>query len=151
MSAAACLESNVTFRSTPEPGLTKPQQVTNYSDVSARLRASLRRIGELERLDENWDGYGSPRLKPTALARAVRLLILSDAHDAPLPFIGPVSGGGIQIEWSTATRELELEILPNGTLEYVKVDEAGHMVDDQLSIHDEKVFSDLIGWLTGRS
>jgi len=41
-------------------------------------------------------------------------------EDLPIPFVAPVSGGGIQLDWSVAGRELELHIMPDGSIQFLR-------------------------------
>jgi hypothetical protein len=54
--------------------------------------------------------------------RAIQLLTFLEWDDLPVPQIGPVPGGGIQIEWHVAERELAIEVLPNGSVEFLPVE-----------------------------
>jgi len=38
------------------------------------------------------------------------------------PRVVPVSGGGLQLEWESGTRGLELEILDDGSVEYLRTE-----------------------------
>jgi hypothetical protein len=82
----------------------------------------LKTLAELARLPDNWDGYGSPPLRPVAIATAVRLLCGLGSYELPAPGIFPVTGGGVGITWQLSNRKLEIETLPDGTLEYFTVD-----------------------------
>jgi hypothetical protein len=121
-----------------------PNQVTSLVDVNPRLSTSLKTIARLAQLEDNWDGYGSPPLLPVAIARAIHVLKISDKETPPVPHIGPVTGGGIQIEWSTTARDLELEILPEGSLEYVLVDETGQTDEGEIPANDDERILDLV-------
>ena len=127
------------------------EQLASLMDVSPRLLAPLKTITELAQLQENWDGYGSPPLHPSAIAGAINVLTISDIEQPPMPYVGPVTGGGVQIEWYTPTRELELEILPDGSLQYVAVDEAGQTTDGELPASADEQVLELVRWLTHKS
>jgi len=43
--------------------------------------------------------------------------LLDDSQ--PRPRVTPVSGGGIQFDWSFGQRELEIEFLPDGKIRYM--------------------------------
>lgn len=73
----------------------------------------------------NWDSYGSPKITEEALAWTKRLLLAADkVCELPAPHLAPVSGGGLQLELRNGSKELELEVLPDGTLQFLAVDEA---------------------------
>jgi hypothetical protein len=75
----------------------------------------------LKRLGDNWDGEGSPRPSTIALDSASELLVSLPFEDLPTPFVSPTSLGGVQLEWNQNGRELEIEILPDGSLELLTV------------------------------
>lgn len=120
-------------------------------NTSPRLAGPLETLTNLARLQDNWDGYGSPPLRPVALKGAIHVLLASDIENPPAPYVGPVTGGGVQMEWRTPTRELELEILPDGSVEYVTVGEQGRMMDGTLPSYSDDHVLDLIRWLTHKT
>ncbi len=96
--------------------------IVPLSDATPRFVDALRTISNLMRLPDNWDSYGSPRIKQVAVQGAVEVLIAADGEDPPPPRIVPISGGGLQIEWGAGVRELEIEMLPDGSIEFLKVE-----------------------------
>lgn len=108
----------------------------------------LARLAELSELPDNWDGYGSPSLQPAVQETASALIGIICEAVAPTPHFAPVSGGGLQLEWQRQGRELELEILPDGEIVFLKVSEAGEMQEGSLpsSFHDNAM--ELVQWLT---
>jgi hypothetical protein len=78
-----------------------------------------------------------------------------DAFDLPTAYIGPVSGGGLGVEWRNGNRDLTLEILPDGTLEYLKAERSAtgldidHMEDGDLPSDRLGEVRVLIRWLLG--
>ncbi len=82
---------------------------------------SLGMIDRLENLRENWDGYGSSRIQPGALAAARKLVASVGLQDLPTPHVCPVSGGCVGLAWQVRNKELELTVHPNGSIEYLVV------------------------------
>lgn len=80
------------------------------------------RLNRLERLPHGWDTYGSPPIQECAVMAAYRLLhvIRSEGYTSPT-YVGAVPGGGLQFDWSSSGRELEIEILPDGSIECLRV------------------------------
>ena len=115
----------------------------------------LPRLAELDALEENWDSYGSPPPSPKligdALAivqRAERLLGYSQASPMPTPNVVPLSGGGIQIEWQTPVRELELEFSEGRLPVALAVDIAtGKTSEGAFDAGDCDTVSKLLAWL----
>jgi hypothetical protein len=92
----------------------------------------MKRLSELVQLPDNWDGYGSPRLQPAVVSAAFDLLRTLSAFHLPSPELFPVSGGGLQFEWQADKCELEIEVLPEGLLEFLIVDAKGEMREGRL-------------------
>ncbi len=101
--------------------------VTPLSEASLWLRSAQRKISTLAQLPENWDSYGSPAIHQAAIEQAAEVLACLSDLDLPDPHIVPVPGGGIQLELQQEKRELEIEILPDGSIEYLLVAERGEM------------------------
>lgn len=80
----------------------------------------LRKIDSLSKLAPGWDGRHSPPPTPEALEQT-RAVILEAAADPsfPRPHVGPVPGGGLQVEWTSDGFEVEVEVLPDGALMYL--------------------------------
>ena len=130
-------------------------QVTTLGVSRPWLAEAHRSVSRLALLPDNWDGEGSPALKPVVLDEALRLLAEIEPYEMPMAHIGPVSGGGLGIEWRLGERDLNLEILPDGSIEYLKAEktstgfdvdqmEEGQIPRDQLA----KV-RQLVRWLLG--
>lgn len=111
---------------------------TQWSSVSSFFEERLwshslrKKLGELTNLPENWNSYGSRRIQQEAIETTAKLLSDLVKIDMPEPQIFPVSGGGVQLEWENAKCELEIEILPDRSIEYLIVDEQGDMHEGKL-------------------
>jgi|HubBroStandDraft_1064217.scaffolds.fasta_scaffold310522_2 hypothetical protein len=77
-----------------------PQLRTPKTGVSEAL-------GNLERLPQ-------PPAR-AALDRARQIALVLEADRSPVPFVFPTDVGGIQFEWKSSGRELDIEVLPEGT------------------------------------
>ncbi len=84
---------------------------------------ALQLINALAKLPSNWDGCGSPALRPTAVDEARRLLSLPGIDQLPSPLIYPTSEGGVQLKWHTPTRGLKINIFPDGSVEFLLIQE----------------------------
>jgi hypothetical protein len=115
-----------------EPVSSYWQRSTSFLTSADWLREALFGLRRLAEFPEDWDGYGSPALTGAAVSQS-RQVILELARAGVLsPDIRPVSGGGLQLEWRHAGRELELGVLPNGDLEFLVVLDGNHMVEGAL-------------------
>ena len=83
---------------------------------------ALQSVTKLVSLQNNWDGYRSPPIDPLAVCKSIALLDAIKNYEMPAPEVCPVSGGGIGIAWRLHNRELEIEILPDGSAEYLTVE-----------------------------
>ncbi len=121
--------------------------VTSLWDADPWLFTALKKLAELARLPENWDGYGSRPVQLAAVEGTARLLAALASVSPPPPHFCPVPGGGVQLEWQVSSRELELEVLPNGSMEFLVVDEEGEMLEGRLAPNRFDEMRTLIGWL----
>jgi hypothetical protein len=127
-----------------------PPNTTTYSSFVTEgppwLGNALRKLEELRRYAHNWDSYQSPPISEIAYARA-RAFLLSLGANIPSPIIVPVPGGGIQFEWQVNRQELEIELHPDGRIEYLRVfaDEATD--EGPVPSMTDPILRDLFGWL----
>jgi hypothetical protein len=82
---------------------------------------SIKKVLSYKSLNQNWDSYGSPGLAKCTVQAALSFLIDIPFSSLPMPRIVPVSGGGLQFEWVSGERELEVEVRPEGSIEILKV------------------------------
>lgn len=125
-------------------------RVTSLDEANLWLRAAQRKITELTQLPENWDGYGSRALQSAAIEQAANLLACLARLDLPRPQIVPVPGGGIQLEFQQAGRELEIEVLPDGAIEFLLVTENGEMREGAAPASATGEIYRLAFWLKGK-
>ncbi len=82
---------------------------------------TLKGLIRLKKLSENWDGESSLPPSPIALNCASELVLSVPFEDLHIPFVSPTSMGGVQLEWTQNGRELEIEFLPDGSMEFLTV------------------------------
>lgn len=114
------------------------------------LHLAESKISELSKLPENWDSYGSRAIQQAAIEQASALLVKLANQNLPQPDIFPVPGGGIQLEFQQESRELEIEILPDGLTEYLTVNEDGEMLEDSIPSGSQDDLYRLALWLQGK-
>lgn len=93
--------------------------VTPQAEAPQWLISALRDLAQLARLTSNWDGYGSPPLRQSAIQGAYRLVKALQHSELPISQVYPVTGGGVSFTWQLNSRELEIEILPDGSAVYL--------------------------------
>ncbi|MDQ2920604.1 MAG: hypothetical protein M3R52_03160 [Acidobacteriota bacterium] len=94
----------------------------------------------------NWDGYGSLDIQPPAKTAALELMLTLSLYGADAPHIAPLSEGGLQFEWRSGGRDLELEITTTGDLEFLTADASGDMLEGPVS-DPRRQIPVLIVWL----
>jgi hypothetical protein len=115
----------------PRPAHSQWSKVTSLFAAPWVLNA-LDKIAGLSQLAADWDGYGSPRIDPGAIAEA-RRFVASVAFDGlPVPSVSPVLGGSVGLQWRYGGKEVEFTFHPSGEVEFLKV--LGHDLD-----HDENM------------
>ena len=106
----------------PEAGATLESIRTD--GLAEWIRNSVPRLLRLCNLEENWDARGSDAPTPSLVSSVVLLLRWSEIDRLAEPEIVPALGGGVQLEWYMGDRELELEFRTEGSVEYLKSDNA---------------------------
>ena len=122
--------------------------VTPLSRATQWLRSAQRKISELAQLAENWDGYGSRPVQQPAIEQAADILACLSNLDLPNPQIFPVAGGGLQLEFQQDPRELEIEILPDGSIEFLMLKD-GEMREGSIPYGSRGDLYRLAYWLKG--
>ena len=85
---------------------------------------TLNQLAGFLSLEEDWDGYGAPRIHESAVKRAVAVLN-AVCPAGPEPWTVPTSEGGVQLEWAYNGIEIEIEILPAGPAHILIVEPSG--------------------------
>lgn len=109
-----------------------------------KTRLNLHKISVLP---EDWDGYGSPSISKQLCQHALMFLSCLESENIPTPFIGPISGGGIQLEWHINNRELEIEFIESNAIGFLKVHEDGSLEEGGFQINDFDKARHIIKWL----
>jgi hypothetical protein len=87
---------------------------------------TLRRIVELLELGPNWDGRGSAAVNRDALSFALHMLWQTMGYATAAPSMVPLGNGGVQLLWSNASAEIEVEVIrPNEIMIYYLNRQAG--------------------------
>lgn len=92
-------------------------------------REVISQLFKKQNMDQNWDGYGSSPPSRELIDRAVNLTIMLNFDETTQGQALALEGGGVQIECSKGNRELHFSLFPEGTVEYLKL-EQGHTVDE---------------------
>lgn len=121
--------------------------VVLLSELSRWQIEAVRKLFQLLALPRDWDSYGSPPPSEVAVTVGVRLILGIDLDYFVSPRIVPVSGGGVQLEWSLGSREVEIEIDDEGSAEYLKSSYGKPIEEGPLSLGDLTQIRSLLTWL----
>jgi len=143
------------FLEGPEKTMATTVDKTPRSGAEDWRSSALEEVAKLARLPENWDGYGSPPLAEHAVRTTIDLLRAVEGNEVSAPHLCPVTGGGLGILWQAATRRLEIEVVPDGSIEYAALareEGAEHAVQEGCvaagrSDEVRHLLKRLIGWL----
>jgi len=108
---------------------------TQWSSVSTVAsqpvwsKAVSDQLNELSKLPPNWDSYGSPPVQVRVVTAALDILANLSRCNMDRPRVLAVPGGGVQLEWVNDSSELEIEVRPNGDVEFLIVDEENEMLE----------------------
>jgi hypothetical protein len=121
--------------------------VVLVSELSQWQIEAIRKLFQLLALDSDWDSYGSPPPSEVAVTAAGRLILGIDLDYFVSPRIVPVSGGGVQLEWSFGSREIEIEIDDEASAGYLKSHQGKPIEEGQISLADFPLIRSLLTWL----
>jgi len=127
----------------------KSQFVSVDSTTDNPFENTLSNLDTIKQLPDNWDSYGSPPLDAKLYNNAKFFLQwIFSQFIIPEPFVVPVAGGGVQFEWQSRGRELEIEFSEPDSIEYLLVFEDNEMVEGSIkNIIDTRAINDLIEWM----
>jgi hypothetical protein len=138
---------------TPAPS---PQwsQVTSLRDKPEWFVEAWRSLTRISGLRDAWDGEDALAPRREAIASAVRVISeLEPYYELPLVHIGPSLDGGLSLEWRNNPRDLNLDILPDGSIEYLKAEktaagfDVNAMEEGSLAFDRIREIRPLVMWL----
>lgn len=130
--------------------------IFNYSYVPDRIDDATARVLPLKQVVNSWrsialgaveatkdlpevgDRWTACRPSPRVRKMAESVIEQIEREDLPVPLVGATIEGGIQFEWHNGRRELEIEILPEGPIEFLWVQDRkpireGHLTGTELA------------------
>ena len=100
---------------------------------------NLKRLSEIEKLPDNWNGNGAEKIS-NAIVKTVRRLLLCTRHQ---PEIFPTACDALQLEWDNAAGEyLEMEVLEEH-INVFRIDKEGNEEQQEIPI-DEIIVNDIV-------
>ena len=109
-------------------------------------------LDKIAAMPENWDGEGSPAPSPRIVAAAKGLFLRVRCRVPPAldaPFVSPIGGGGLQLEWTRSGKHLELEFLDERTICFLKeetVSGEDRMESGEYLVADTTETQELLNW-----
>jgi hypothetical protein len=92
------------------------------------------RLIHLMSLGRGWDGSDSPAVRTEIATFAWNALSSVMTPQTPIPFIAPVAGGGVQLEWHVDGLDIELYIpQPSRAELYIEYHDGRDIVEEDLS------------------
>lgn len=103
---------NELVRSSVKPVVVARPQLSSPSVAhrSSWARPTIDRLMALAPLRDNWDQRGSAAVRGDVLSFTWQLLAQIMPGNGTPPVVVPLGNGGIQLEWSSHTADLEVEI-----------------------------------------
>ena len=88
-------------------------------------------------LEHNWDGYGSPPPSRAVVDRAVSITTMLNFDDTVQAAVIALEGGGVQVDCARGSRELHLSFFPEGSVEYLKLQDGRALCEGVLLSIDQ--------------
>lgn len=123
------------------------EEVVSTADKPDWLAAVEHGLLKLKTLPFNWDSYGSPPIFDELIDDVKCFLHGLEMQDIAIPFVAPLPGGGIHLEWLYDQRELEVEFADKGSVEYLKVLNGEPSEEGKFNVNDYNKGRQLINWL----
>jgi hypothetical protein len=148
------MSATATFATAFRPKLKRQRarqwsQIKLLEDVNPWVAGCVLRISEFARLPQDWDSHGSNPVTVDALKMALTFLSESPLELVPEPSVSPVPGGGLGFHWQTEGRDLEIEIHPDGRVEYLRTLRAGEQIKSEEGTMITFGDKNLWNWLAG--
>ena len=137
---------------TPTIRSRRPQlwgKIRLLEDAGPWVPECVARISEFSRLPQDWDSYGSSPVAERAMKMAFRFLAEAPLSLIPEPSVSPVAGGGVGFHWRAENRDLELEFLPDGAVEFLKTNHAEPREVAEEGLVENFMDTKLWQWLRG--
>lgn len=140
--------------------------IVNYAEygITDKLRiglqAIIKKIYGFKDLKSGWDTYQAKVINVKTIVNAIDIISkiissinLNDIINIPIPFVAPLSNGGILFEWSTLYREIEFSIpeKSNKPFQYlITVKHPFYEKEDEVYSSEELV-NIVINWLYNKN
>jgi hypothetical protein len=118
-------------------GLIREVLIAFRKSVPPWLQGCLAQIGRMRDLKANWDSYGALPVDPDSLILAEPLLKdLAYVDTLEPPTVTASPAGNVAFCWDDGERSLDLEVRPDGILEYAYLNESQPAYDQEGETQD---------------
>lgn len=123
------------------------------NEVGDWVKPALIALDRIRLLPVGWDANHGPRVTRDALQTAIAIIYAGRRHTIPHVNVSPVVGGGIGLHFTSERREIDVEILPGGGVEYLLVErptdpeEEECVVEGELATDQVAAFDRFFRWL----
>ena len=129
-----------------EPRYVASNRSVRVGGMNEWQRKAIGKVLEYKwQLNSNWDSYESNPISEWVTCAATKLVEKVPFDNVPAPRVVPVSGGGIQMEWSKGHRDLEIYFRPDRTIEILKIVDGVPLNDGEgltsINLGVESIFS----------
>lgn len=105
---------------------------------------AIKGVYKIRALQPDWDGEGGQPPSSDVARTALAIISYLSSEDLRPPFVAPTPCGGISFEWVEENREVEIEILPDSHLLFLKVENGEPVEEGEIDILD---ITHLFKWL----
>ncbi len=129
-----------------EPRYVASNRSVRVGGMNEWQRKAIGKVLEYKwQLNSNWDSYESNPIGEWVTYAATKLVEKIPFDNIPAPRVVPVSGGGIQMEWSKGHRDLEIYFRPDQSIEILKIVDGVPLNDGEgltsINLGVESIFS----------
>ncbi len=83
---------------------------TNYLEVPGWLLGAVADLNRVAELPADWDSYGALPIDQRTLEHALYVIVSLMDDDSPPPQIGATVRGGVEFEWHSDDKDLEIQV-----------------------------------------
>lgn len=114
---------------------------TSYPGVPDWLTGVVTDLNRVANLPPNWDSYGALAVGQRTLEHALHVVVALMDVGVPVPQVGATVEGGVEFEWHSDSRDLEIQV--EGPLQvrayYFDAEDAAEEWEDEIGIELDRL------------
>lgn len=124
------------------------RQELENDDARKFAEKIIERLAPIFALTDNWDGRGAMQINQDSIRRALETVILAQRASAQVPHFVPTLAGGLQLEWHLRNLDIEIEMTPEGRIDFF-LEQDGELSewDGEFSVDKSRMMRELLGAL----